>query len=241
MKSKKKQGTKSKIDPPMLKMRELTEATGVSKATILYYINVGLLPKPVKTNTNVSFYPPSLVEEIRFIKQLQTTHRMSLEQIKNIIKAREKGKEVSLLIEMNEVVFGQSDLVQMDKAGFCTATGLSMKELNAALEHQLLVPRKEGVFDSEDIAVGCVLKRCYDLGLNMEDIAYYPKMAKKIVDYEMEVREKLTHQKPFDDVLSITLELTKIARSFRGYIIDRTFQKEAAKQQFKLDISTKPK
>lgn len=232
MKTETKQSTNPDKKLPMLKMRELTEASGVSKATILYYINVGLLPKPVKTNTNVSFYPPSMVEKIRFIKQLQTTHRMSLDQIKNIINARDKGKEVSLLIEMNEVVFGQSDGVQMDKAAFCTATDLSMDELGVALKNQFLVPREEGIFDSEDIAVGCVLKRCYELGLQTEDISYYPEMAKKIVDQEMKIRDKLTRKKPFDDVLSITLELTKIARSFRGYIIDRTFQREAAKQQF---------
>ena len=42
-------------ESPMLKMKELMEATGVTKATILHYVKEGLLPEPVKTGRNMAY------------------------------------------------------------------------------------------------------------------------------------------------------------------------------------------
>lgn len=216
---------------PMLKMKELVEATGLSKATILYYINVGLLPKPVKTNPNVAYYPSSYVETLGFIKQLQTRHRLSLSQIKGILKEKNRGREVSPLIELNEVVFGQKEEISYDFKAFAAACGLDRKNLDLALELRLLNPKDKNRFDSEDIAVGRLLKRCMELGLKLEDLDYYPRLAAEIVDHEMEVRKSIIQDKSFEEILSITLEVTSIARSFRGYVIDRIFQQKVSMQQ----------
>lgn len=216
---------------PMLKMKELVKATGLSKATILYYINVGLLPKPVKTNPNVAFYPASYVETLGFIKQLQTKHRLSLSQIKGILKQKSKGREVTPLIELNEVVFGKEEEISYDHKSFSAASGLDKKSLDLALKLNLLNPKSKNRFDSEDVAVGRMLKRSLELGLKLEDLEYYPRLASKIVDHEMDVRRGIIRNKSFEEILSVTLELTSIARSFRGYVIDRIFQEKVSQQQ----------
>ena len=41
-------------ESPMLKMKEIMDATGVTKATILHYVKEGLLPEPVKTGRNMA-------------------------------------------------------------------------------------------------------------------------------------------------------------------------------------------
>lgn len=47
---------------PGLRMKELMEATGLPKSTILFYLEQGLLPKPVKTSRNMAYYPPECME-----------------------------------------------------------------------------------------------------------------------------------------------------------------------------------
>ena len=69
----------------LLKMRELSEASGVSSATIKHYLREGLLPEPVRTSRNMAYYPPDFVDRIRLIKQLQEERFMPLKLIKGVL------------------------------------------------------------------------------------------------------------------------------------------------------------
>ena len=51
--------------PPMLRMGELAEASGVPVPTIKHYLREGLLPEPVKTSRNMAYYPPEFVERLK--------------------------------------------------------------------------------------------------------------------------------------------------------------------------------
>jgi DNA-binding transcriptional MerR regulator len=70
----------------MLKMKELSEASGVSAGTIKHYLREGLLPEPVKTSRNMAYYPPEFVERIRLIKQLQEERFMPLKLIREVLE-----------------------------------------------------------------------------------------------------------------------------------------------------------
>ena len=72
-------------DNGLLRMGELAEASGVSAGTIKHYLREGLLPEPVKTSRNMSWYPPEFVERIRLIKQLQEERFMPLKAIKSVL------------------------------------------------------------------------------------------------------------------------------------------------------------
>ena len=216
---------------PMLKMKELMEATGVSKATILHYVKEGLLPEPVKTSPNMAYYHHSCIERIGFIKQLQSKHRLPLAQIKRILKERDKGREVTPLIEMKEVVFGQSGSEHLDKKAFCQVTGLSSEDTDNYLSKDLLIPREEGRFDPEDVAIGRILRLAEDLGIKPEEAEYYPRFAEEIVAGEMAIHTRLVKDRPYEEVINVTMELTRVARALRAYIIDRVFQKQAFSQE----------
>jgi DNA-binding transcriptional MerR regulator len=70
----------------MLKMKELSEASGVSAGTIKHYLREGLLPEPVKTSRNMAYYPPEFVERIKLIKQLQEERFMPLKLIRAVLQ-----------------------------------------------------------------------------------------------------------------------------------------------------------
>jgi DNA-binding transcriptional MerR regulator len=82
----------------MLKMKQLSEASGVSSATIKHYLREGLLGDGngvVKTSRNMAYYPEEFVERIKLIKQLQEERFMPLKVIKAMLDRDPEGRRVS--------------------------------------------------------------------------------------------------------------------------------------------------
>jgi len=63
-----------------LKIGELADLAGVSKRTIDYYTQLGLL-EPVRSETNYRYYPEESLEHLRLINALKKQH-LTLEEIK---------------------------------------------------------------------------------------------------------------------------------------------------------------
>ena len=105
-------------NPPLLKMKQLADATGVAKSTILLYVKKGLLPKPVKTSPNMAYYDPVCIERIVFIKKIQASHRLPLAAIKGLIREMDKGQDIAPLLELQSMLFGAAGKI-LDKKLFC--------------------------------------------------------------------------------------------------------------------------
>jgi hypothetical protein len=90
---------------------------------------------------------------------------------------------------------------------------------------RILLSVTEDQYDAEDLAVGRLLKKAFDQGLTIEDLAFYPAMAEAMVEREIALREKYTRALSFARDAVVTLELTRIVRGLRTYVIDRAMQK----------------
>ncbi|MBB5324325.1 DNA-binding transcriptional MerR regulator [Anoxybacillus tepidamans] len=64
----------------MLKIGELAGLTGVSKRTVDYYTQLGLL-EPVRSETNYRYYPEESIKHLQLILALKKQH-LTLEEIK---------------------------------------------------------------------------------------------------------------------------------------------------------------
>lgn len=208
----------------MLKMKELVEASNVPKSTILLYAKQGLLPKPVKTSPNMAYYDPVCIERIAFIKRVQSSRRLPLAAIKGLVRELDKGRNVDLLLELQSQVFDSGNKT-FGRAAFCRATGLTMEELNRFCDLGLLIPLEDDTFNEQDKAMGILFKQSLKIGMTPEDLEFYPRIAKTLVEKELSLREKQTRDLAFDENAALTLELTQMARSIRTYVIDRTMQK----------------
>ena len=72
-----------KIDEKnMMKIGQLSAASGVGRSTIHHYLNLGLLPKPETAGLNVHLYGPVHLAILREIKRLREEPGMSLAEIK---------------------------------------------------------------------------------------------------------------------------------------------------------------
>jgi AcrR family transcriptional regulator len=74
----------------LLKVSQISRATGVSTSAINYYVRIGLLPPPVKTHKNMAYYDPSYIQMINYIKRLQLQKHLPLERIKEIMEKKVK-------------------------------------------------------------------------------------------------------------------------------------------------------
>ncbi len=133
----------------------------------------------------------------------------------------DQGRDIAPLLELQSMLFG-SAVEKMDKKSLCKATGLTSSQLAALCRLQLVAPLEENEFDDQDLAVARLLKECLDFGVAPEDLAFYPRVAKEIVDSEVRLREQYTKDLGFKENAGLTLELTRLARGLRAYIIDRT-------------------
>ncbi|MCG8567031.1 MAG: MerR family transcriptional regulator [Desulfobacterales bacterium] len=209
---------------PMLKMKQLMAATGLPKSTLLLYVNKGLLPRPLKTSPNMAYYHPDSVERIGFIRKIQALHRLPLAAIKGLLKEMDQGRDIAPLLELQSQIF-DSDTDRMDHAAFCKASGLTPDLLDQLCELGLILPLEPDLFDGQDVEMGKILGEMADRGMAMEELAFYPEMARTIVARELDLREKYTRNLNDGDNASLTVEMTRMARSLRAYVIDRTLQK----------------
>jgi predicted DNA-binding transcriptional regulator AlpA len=212
-----------------LRMKQLVEATGVPKSTILHYLNQGLLPQPQKTSPNMAYYDPSCTDRIQYIQHLQRRHRLSLSEIKQMMESKGQNLDFSIFSELDTIIFGRTQNGQLLNASeFCKATGLDRRQLKSLLEAKLLLPLQKNRFDPQDIGMGKIYAALSAFGLGGEDMADYVALCEKIVDHEMAVRKRLTHHLPYDQDATLTIELVKSARMMRTYLIDRLFQRRVA-------------
>ncbi|MFH1034208.1 MAG: MerR family transcriptional regulator [Pseudomonadota bacterium] len=213
---------------PGLRMKELVAQSGLPKSTLLYYVEQGLLPAPVKTSPNMAYYPRECLERLTLIKTLQTQHRLPLQKIQNLLRLRDQGQEISPLIELNEAIFGPGGDPLLERPAFLEATGLTSPHLDELLAAGLLLPLQDDGFDQQDVAMGAMFAQARGRGLTVDDMTFYPRLGKQIVDQEMALRHRLTSHLPLEQDAATTLQMVRAARATRGYVIDRLFQRRVA-------------
>ncbi|MFZ5565105.1 MAG: MerR family transcriptional regulator [Thermodesulfobacteriota bacterium] len=151
-----------------MKMKELSEATGVNSATIRYYINQGLLPQPHKTHKNMAYYDERYIALVNLVKKLQKEYFLPLDVIKRAID--EVGHErapymvqeiVEKLVQEKEGTWsGPTDTESqktMTRAELVAAAGLDPKDFDAAVNAGFLLQDEDGNFDRENIQVAMLL------------------------------------------------------------------------------------
>lgn len=214
---------------PGLRMKDLVEASGVPKSTILYYLQQGLLPEPVKTSHNMAYYDPQCITRIRYIQNLQRRHRLSLSEIRQMLETQDEDADLSIYIELNDIIFGPTDTDELlDAAEFCRVSGLTATQLQTLLKKKLMMPLAKGLFDQDDVRMGQIYAQILSNGLDEQDLTYYVDLGEKIVDHEMILRRRITHHLPDEVDAALSMELVKYARMTRSYVIDRLFQHRIA-------------
>jgi DNA-binding transcriptional MerR regulator len=178
------------VKSELLRISEVARAAGVPTATIHYYMKEGLLTSPSVTSRNMAYYDPHCVEEIRFIKGLQSKRYLPLSVIKLILKARREGEEPAHLMEMSEIMGDIFKLPEKESGPESVSftelsddTGLSRKTLKKIEALGLIDPvGKTGDerYDDIDIRVARTVKELMDQGLTIDDLKVFSQYVKVV-------------------------------------------------------------
>jgi len=186
-----------------MRMKQLCERAGVPKGTIQFYINEGLIPRPIKTHANMAYYTEEHVKAIRLVKELQTKRFLPLAVIKQMIGEARDGlnvDEIRTLMEIDGRLF--QNLRENPEVKPVTArklgeqTGVSQQEIRELERLRVLHPVDKGkrkVFEQDDIRIVECLTRLREVGLTEElgfstDILkLYRKFLEALVEEEAKI------------------------------------------------------
>jgi DNA-binding transcriptional MerR regulator len=73
-----------------LRIEQLSLETGLTKRTIRYYEEIGLLPPATRSGGNYRLFPPETVRRLRMICRFRSTLGLSLAQTRAIVEAEEE-------------------------------------------------------------------------------------------------------------------------------------------------------
>lgn len=155
-------GTKSKGEGPTkgLRISELARRGGVSRATIHYYVRLGLLPPPKKTARTMGYYNASSVARIQMIRELQNRF-LPLAVIKQKLAAEgddDPGRQLALVTRLSEELRSviEPNEHSLERRRVPAETGLTLRYLDQ-VERMGLVrsssARGTQVFGPADVAI----------------------------------------------------------------------------------------
>ncbi|MEA2480269.1 MAG: hypothetical protein QOJ07_2191 [Thermoleophilaceae bacterium] len=195
----------------LLKMRELSDASGVSAGTIKHYLREGLLPEPVRTSRNMAYYPPDFVDRIRLIKQLQEERFMPLKMIKGVLdKDPERARR---LVELEDRVLERALAAESSRR--VSATELRRRYevpkevLERLAELGVLSPSSRG-YSASDVRIVEAITRFraggYDerIGFTVYDTLRYKRALDELVKEEVHVlMDRLAGEMPTEDAAEL--------------------------------------
>jgi DNA-binding transcriptional MerR regulator len=177
----------------LLKMRELSEASGVSSGTIKHYLREGLLPEPVKTSRNMAYYPAEFVDRIKLIKQLQEERFMPLKVIKGMLD--DDPHRAKALVELEDRILERAlagDEKRTSAAEVRRRYDVPQEVLKRLEELEILGPTSRG-YSVSDVRIVEAISRFraggYDerIGFTVYDTLRYKRVLQDLVKEEVEV------------------------------------------------------
>lgn len=71
---------------------EVAERTGMTRRTLRYYEEIGLLPAPVRTEGNYRLYTDADIARLEHIRRLKDSLNLSLREVQEMVRAEEEAQ-----------------------------------------------------------------------------------------------------------------------------------------------------
>lgn len=186
----------------LLRISDLSRETGVSTATIKFYIREKLLPAPtLKTGRNMAYYDRSFVTRIRFIKELQQKRFLPLDVIKAILDQNDSiisPREVDTLLGLEgtfyEAIHFTPGQLPMTAEQAEQRFRISKEELEFAVQQGALEPIDRGgvrYFEGDDLLMLETMAEIDQAGLRAEMIPQQVSLPIYVDAIEKLAREEL--------------------------------------------------
>jgi DNA-binding transcriptional MerR regulator len=184
-----------------MKMKELSEITGVKAPTIRYYITQGILPKPYKTHKNMAYYDERYIELIRLVKKFQKEHFLPLEIIKKAMEDLGHDKVPVMEQELTDKLSEAQQIGWMEPAAInklvkpvnkeklMEISKISKRDLEKSIKKGMLVADKNGCFNVQNVKLASLIAQVREhlsdeRGFSFDFIAIHNDFILNVVDKE---------------------------------------------------------
>ncbi|UCD56067.1 MAG: MerR family transcriptional regulator [Candidatus Hydrogenedentota bacterium] len=220
-------------------MRELSKMTGVPPGTIRYYINEGLLPKPLKTHRNMAYYEESYVARTRLIRELQEKRFLPLTIIKQILEQSESSmdsEEIKTILELEGKLFKNISTLPKfeppDIDELSARTGVHTDDIEELESIGLLWRQPDGLFDEDCVKIIEILNKLRDAGYTEEAgfTSEFLKMYKDLIEVlaKQEVKafsKSVTGRLSFDEMATMAENGINLLNNLIGILRKRMILK----------------
>lgn len=186
-----------------MKMKELSQITGVKAPTIRYYITQGILPKPHKPHKNIAYYDESYVELIRLVKKFQKEYFLPLEVIKKAIDDLGHDNVTLMESELTDKLFQAKQMDWMepapvnnlvkpvDKRTLINVSKISSKDLEKCVKIGALTQDENGCFNVQDVRLASLVAQVREYlsderGFAFDFITTHNDFIRKMVEEEFQ-------------------------------------------------------
>ncbi len=157
---------------------ELSRLTGVTTATINYYVNIGLLPRPQKTGQTRALYTASHAQLIERIKGLKA-RGLPLKVIRQVLHSDDPAAELGVTQQSETAAQTPRDLdpaEPVSRERLLKESGLTDSLVNHLMRAGLLRrPRRlngqVGMFDRHDLSAARACAYLLQSGVNLDTLA----------------------------------------------------------------------
>ncbi len=157
----------------LLKIGELAKRSGVSVATIKYYLREGLLAPTKKSGRTMSWYDAAPVHRIRAIKELQQQQFLPLDVIRDSLEQNAEAPDDVAAAEAIAGVLSRHHGTRTRTRAELIARGVSPRQLDLLAAAGLAVPSgPEQRYTGDDLAILSTLGAARQAGLTAEMLPF---------------------------------------------------------------------
>jgi DNA-binding transcriptional MerR regulator len=213
----------------LYRIKEITQYTGVSKSTVLYYVSLGLLPEPIRTSKNMAYYPVSYLHIIPVIRYLQENMHLPLGVIKEVIDGigfeRVTIESALHYYETFLSPFKQGeDTVFYNSKEFIDNSNLESDEIHQLKSNGLLFLSGSEFYSSEDLLVANAYKKLRDYGITFSDIKRLGDMIKELAYEVHELYHENANGLNSEEEQKLTNVMYKELETIFGYLMSKYMQ-----------------
>ena len=197
-----------------LKMKDLCQATGLTRQTVHYYIQAGLLPPGRKTGRNMAFYSAAHIERLHRIKQLQHERFLPLSAIKALLDERDETldnyapeQRAFLKAVRSNLPPRVPDQSPVEGADLVARGVVEAKDLEDMVEDGIVAARRQPDgslrVHPDDLELVALLGQLRRLGINEDtgfevaDVRIYEDAVRRLIQAETAlVMRRMAHDSP---------------------------------------------
>ncbi|MBI2059800.1 MAG: MerR family transcriptional regulator [Nitrospirae bacterium] len=209
-----------------LKMSEIARRAAVAPSTIKFYMQQGLLPKPVKTSRNMAYYERSTVERVKLIKELQGKAFLPLHVVRRIMKNTPDLNDIRAYFHIFRGPVAGTRFEPVEEQKLLEEGHLSSEEIKRLARIGVVEPEaRDGkrYYDADDAAIVRLLVKMRKAGFNpergfkVEQLRMYKEALEPLARREVELAVRgVVGKMKVEDLIAVAGEIMSSANELIG-------------------------